>query len=176
MEEGAPNKRTFKFKAPEGVVGKYSFTLSQRDPRLWAEGVKPTAYSKMAIWSYDEGDDALAGFTFVDAICTREKHTFNMTVQVEVDGSGKSYCIMYDQNWVDDTYWLNLTCHGPEEIVLEDVGVDFTKAWWNCCNQYALSGDYLITGYDTIKVQCENSIQYKIHKFDTYFGFECYFL
>ena len=86
---------------------------------------------------------------------------------------------MYEQNWTDDHYWLNLTCYGPEEIELVDKdlnGGNYHPAWFECCKGYALTGDYLITGYENFKLEHPESEKYKIHKFDSYFGFDCYFL
>ena len=90
MDGNAPNKRCLSFTAPEGVVGKYTFTLSQKDPRLFPrhgadrgrEDQKTTARSKLAIWSYDGGDDPLSGFEFVDAAGPKDKRFINLTVSV----------------------------------------------------------------------------------------------
>ena len=87
VQECAPNKRVLTFRAPEGVVGKYSFTLSQKDPRLFPRNSdggneKPTPYSKMAIWSYEGGEDAFTDFQFVDGAELFDAHETNLTVQV----------------------------------------------------------------------------------------------
>ena len=103
-------------------------------------------------------------------------HEINLTVQVEVDGSGKAYCFMYDLNWVDQNCWLNLTCHGPQEVEFIDKGFDTQFAWWKLCMAYAESGQYLTTKYNTIKMEVPNSSAYKIHHFDNYFGFDVYYL
>lgn len=45
------------------------------------------------------------------------------------------------------------------------------------CKGYAETGDYMKTGYNTIKmVEVNNASAYKIHEFGNYFGFRCYYL
>ena len=59
--------------------------MSQKDPRFFprnekGEDSKTVSYAKLALWSYDGGDDAVGGFEFVDAAVMVSGGITNLTV------------------------------------------------------------------------------------------------